>query len=162
MSQERGSALYELLRCVRPLVLNSARVVEAALRPHGLTVGGRAVLEMLVDRGPMTAPAIAARLDLARQGVQRHVNELLALGYVESRVNPAHRRSSLIVPTSAGAAVFALIRRDELRDLATLAPGCSADEIAVATRVLRAVEESVRDRAHPLVRAADAGSAAHA
>ncbi len=162
MSQERGSALYELLKLVRPLVLNSARVVEAAVRPHGLTVGGRAVLEMLVERGPMTVPAIATRLELARQGVQRHVNELLALGYVETRVNPAHRRSSLIVPTAAGAAVFVAIRRDELRDLATLAPGSSAEEIAAATRVLRALDESVRDRARQVVRAGDEGSAAHA
>jgi len=40
---DRGAALYEVLRQVRPLVLNSARVVEASLRPEGLSVGLRAV-----------------------------------------------------------------------------------------------------------------------
>ncbi|WP_203940351.1 hypothetical protein, partial [Spirilliplanes yamanashiensis] len=62
MSADRGSALYGVLRQVRPLVLNSARMVEAALRPRGLSVGMRAVLEVLAEHGPATVPAVADRL----------------------------------------------------------------------------------------------------
>ena len=143
----RGAALYDVLRHVRPLVLNSARVVEAALRPEGLSVGTRAVLEVLAEHGPATVPAIGERLDLARQGVQRHVNDLLKLGYVESRPNPAHRRSVLIALTGSGTEVIGRIRDDELRQLATLAPDCTEQEIATAAKVLAAVSRDVRRRA---------------
>jgi DNA-binding MarR family transcriptional regulator len=147
MSRERASALYEILRQVRPLVLNSARVVEASLRPDGLSVGMRAVLEILAERGAATVPAIAERLDLARQGVQRHVDDLIPLGYVEARPNPAHRRSVLIHLTARGAALFDRIRDDELRHLARMAGECSPEQIATALEVLRALNRDVRRRA---------------
>jgi DNA-binding MarR family transcriptional regulator len=147
MSSDRGTALYEVLRQVRPLVLNSARVVETSLRPQGLSVGTRAVLEVLAEHGAATVPAVADRLDLARQGVQRHVDHLTGLGYVETRPNPAHRRSVLVALTPAGAEVIGRVRRDELRDLATLAGDCTSGEIATAVKVLRALNRDVRRRA---------------
>ncbi|GAA3336870.1 MarR family transcriptional regulator [Amorphoplanes nipponensis] len=144
---DRGAALYEVLRHVRPLVLNSARVVEAALRPYGLSVGTRAVLEVLAEHGPAPVPTIADRLELARQGVQRHVNDLLALGLVESRANPAHRRSVLIALTQAGAGTIDRIRAEELRQLASLAPDRTPEEIATAAEVLRSLSRDIRRRA---------------
>lgn len=147
MLSKRGAALYEILGHVRPLVLNSARVVEAALKPYGLTVGMRAVLEVLAEQGPSTVPAVAERLDLARQGVQRHVNDLTRLGCVEARPNPAHRRSVLIAMTPSGAALFGRIREQELRHLARMAEDCTEEEIAVAGKVLAALGRDVRRRA---------------
>lgn len=144
---DRGAMLYEVLRHVRPLVLNSARVVEASLRGDGLTVGMRAVLEMLAGHGPMAVPDIADRLDLARQGIQRHVNDLIALGCVESRPNPAHRRSVLIATTPAGSELFARIRAAELARLGRMAPGCTDEDIAAALRVLGALSRDVREEA---------------
>ncbi|GAA1609090.1 MarR family transcriptional regulator [Actinoplanes couchii] len=142
--------VYALLRETRPLVLNSARVVEASLRGDGLSVGTRAVLEMLAEHGPMTVPDIGDRLDLARQGIQRHVNDLSTRGLVESRVNPAHRRSVLIATTPAGAALFARIRADELARLGAMAAEHSAGDLATALRVLRSVNRDVRQRATDL------------
>ena len=139
--------LYDILRNVRPLVLNSARVVEAALGPVGVSVGMRAVLEVLAEDGPATVPAIGERLDLARQGIQRHVNELTAAGYAEARPNPAHRRSVLIALTPAGAALFDRIRRDELGRLGRMAEECGDDEIVAALKVLRALNRDVRRQA---------------
>ncbi|MDI6104885.1 MarR family winged helix-turn-helix transcriptional regulator [Actinoplanes sp. NEAU-A12] len=144
---DRGAMLYEVLRHVRPLVLNSARVVEASLRGDGLSVGMRAVLEILAGHGPMTVPDIADRLDLARQGIQRHVNDLIALGCVEPRSNPAHRRSVLIAATPAGSELFARIRTGELDRLGRMAPGCTDEEIATALRVLGALNRDVRAEA---------------
>ncbi|GAA0809599.1 MarR family winged helix-turn-helix transcriptional regulator [Spirilliplanes yamanashiensis] len=146
MSADRGSALYGVLRQVRPLVLNSARMVEAALRPRGLSVGMRAVLEVLAEHGPATVPAVADRLDLARQGVQRHVDDLIGLGYVTPRPNPAHRRSALITLTGTGADVFHELRDEELRHLAAMAPECTPAEISTAATVLRALNRDVRER----------------
>ncbi|WP_250033203.1 MarR family winged helix-turn-helix transcriptional regulator [Paractinoplanes maris] len=147
MSANRGVLLYDVLRQVRPLVLNSARVVEQDLAADGLTVGMRAVLEVLADNGPATVPAIGERLDLARQGIQRHVNDLSERGLVETRDNPAHRRSVLIGLTAAGAARFERIRRDELGRLDRMAGECTADEIATAVKVLRSLNRDVRSRA---------------
>ena len=143
----RGEALYDVLRHVRPLVLNSSRVVEAALRTEGLSVGPRAVLEILAEHGPATVPAIADRLDLARQGVQRHVNDLLAVGHVKTGPNPVHRRSFLVTLTPAGREVIDRVRADELRHLDTLAADCTRQEIATAAKVLRSLSRDVRRRA---------------
>ncbi|MGX6601484.1 MarR family winged helix-turn-helix transcriptional regulator [Micromonosporaceae bacterium Da 78-11] len=157
MSRDRGAQLYEVLEQVRPLVLNSARVVEASLRPLGLTVGMRAVLEVLAEYGPATVPAIGERLDLARQGVQRHVNDLIGREQVVSRANPGHRRSVLIALTEAGAETIGRISHDERRHLSRMAPDCTAEEITAAVKVLRALNRDVRRRAlHPHDHSGDA------
>jgi DNA-binding MarR family transcriptional regulator len=147
MSRDRGSQLYAVLEQVRPLVLNSARVVEASLKPLGLTVGMRAVLEVLAEHGPATVPAIGERLDLARQGVQRHVNDLIERDHVVSRANPEHRRSVLIALTDAGAETIGRIGDDERRHLSQMAPDCSTEEITATIKVLRALNRDVRRRA---------------
>src|SRR4051812_18644504 len=147
MLRDRGSQLYEVLEQTRPLVLNSARVVEASLKPLGLTVGMRAVLEVLANHGPATVPAIGERLDLARQGVQRHVNDLIERDLVASRANPDHRRSVLIALTDAGTEVISRVGDDERRHLSQMAQDCTAQEIAAAVKVLRSLNRDVRRRA---------------
>jgi DNA-binding MarR family transcriptional regulator len=149
MSIDRGTLVHDVLRQTRPLVLNSARVVEAALRPDAVSVGMRAVLEILAGGGPLTVPGIAQRLDLARQGIQRHVDDLAALGHVETRPNPAHQRSVLVHLTGSGRALFDRIHAGELARLATLAADCTPDEIATAVTVLRALNRDVHRQAHP-------------
>jgi DNA-binding MarR family transcriptional regulator len=146
MSGDRGARLYEVLEQIRPLVLNSARVVEAELKPLGLTVGMRAVLEVLGNHGPLTVPAIGGRLDLPRQGVQRHVNDLIERDLVESRTNPGHRRSVLIALTDAGSEVIRRVGHDERRHLSHMAQDCTAQEIAAAVKVLKTLNHDVRLR----------------
>ncbi|MER7009594.1 MarR family winged helix-turn-helix transcriptional regulator [Dactylosporangium sp. NPDC000555] len=147
MLRDRGSRLYEVLQQVRPLVLNSARVVEGSLKPLGLTVGMRAVLEVLAEHGPATVPAIGERLDLARQGVQRHVDDLIERNHVESRANPEHRRSVLIALTDVGSEVIGRVGDDERRHLSQMAQDCTTQEIAAAVKVLHALNRDVRRRA---------------
>jgi DNA-binding MarR family transcriptional regulator len=144
MAGGRGARIYDVLRETRPLVLNSARVVEAALRDDGISVGMRAVLEVLATAGPLTVPGIAHRLDLARQGIQRHVDDLAARGLVTAQTNPAHRRSVLVHLTDAGTALFGRVHDDELARLDTIATDCGDDEIAAALKVLRALNRDVR------------------
>ncbi len=143
----RGAAMYELLRHVRPVVLGSARVVDATVRDVGWTVGSRAVVEVLSARGPSTVPEVATQLTLARQNVQRQVDHLTRLGHVRSRANPAHRRSLLVMLTPAGRKAFDRIHAHEVAELALLAAECSDEELAVAGRVLAAVERDITLRA---------------
>ena len=147
---DRGDRIYSLLSLVRPVVLSSARVVEAQTRALGWTVGSRAVMEVLEALGPLTVPQIAARLTLARQNVQRHVDELARLGDLRATANPAHRRSVLIEPTATGRRRFSALHDRELGDLAGLVPGCTDQDIETAARVLGALRDDIRRRAaHP-------------
>ncbi|WP_153395668.1 MarR family winged helix-turn-helix transcriptional regulator [Ornithinicoccus halotolerans] len=146
MSEDRGQAVYALLRHVRPVVLGSARVVETGVRAVGWTVGSRAVVEVLYEDGPATVPQVATRLDLPRQGVQRHVDDLLELGHVATQPNPRHRRSHLVTVTEAGRETFGRLRERELRQLRQLAPDCTDGDIATATAVLAALHRDIRAR----------------
>lgn len=146
MWESRGEAVYQVLRRVRPLILASARVVAERVQPHGLSVGTRAVLELLEESGPATVPELAARLDLTRQAVQRHVDDLVARGHAEPRPNPAHRRSVLIHPTDAGQRTMRTVRARELDDLAEMGTDCSLDDLATAVRVLDSLTHDVRAR----------------
>jgi DNA-binding MarR family transcriptional regulator len=147
----RGSQVYTLLRLVRPIVLNSARVVEAHVRALGWTVGSRAVMEVIDAESPLTVPQIASRLSLARQNVQRHVDELARLGHVHAGPNPAHRRSALIQLTAAGRHAFHTLHESELREIADLAPGCSDHDLQTAARVLAALDRDIAERASAVV-----------
>lgn len=145
--RDRGERVYRILRHLRPIVLASARIVEDRVREHGWTVGSRAVMQVLVENGAATVPQVAARLDLARQNVQRHVDVLLQLGHVSRRDNPAHRRSPLIEPTSEGRVRFERLHAADLSELASLAETCSLTELAVTEAVLAAIEDDVRAKA---------------
>ena len=143
----RGSDLYALLQHVRPIVLNSARAIEGEVRALGWTVGSRAVMEVLCAQAPLTVPQVAARLSLARQNVQRLVDQLTRLGHLHATPNPAHRRSVLIQPTAAGRRAFQTLHARELVDLADLATACSDQDLHTAARVLEAIDLDIRYRA---------------
>ncbi len=144
---ERGARIYDLLRFVRPIVLSSARVVEADVHGLGWTVASRAVMEVLVAEAPMTVPQVASRLSLARQNVQRQVGELTRLGHVHTIQNPVHRRSVLVEPTAEGRAAFLALRARELAALADLAATCTDEDLRTAARVLAALDHDIRARA---------------
>ncbi|GGF23195.1 hypothetical protein GCM10011399_15980 [Subtercola lobariae] len=55
-----------------------------------------------IDVAPLTVPQIARRLGVSRQHILRLTGELHAEGLVESRLNPDHKTSPLIVLTPAG------------------------------------------------------------
>ncbi len=144
---DRGAQIYSLVSLTRPIVLGSARVVEAETRALGWTVGSRAVMEVLAAQAPQTVPQISSRLSLARQNVQRHVDELVRRGDLRATANPAHRRSVLIEPTAQGRSRFRSLHDGELADLAGLVPACSQRDLETATRVLKALSDDIRRRA---------------
>jgi DNA-binding MarR family transcriptional regulator len=144
----RSAHLYHLLRYARPLVLNSARTVQSYVGRYGLTVGSRAVLELLVEHADgITVPAAAARLDLQRQNVQRLVDQLLDRGLATRVPNPSHKRSLLVQPTEKGREVFTQLRTAEFDLLATIAPEITESEIGTACRVLAALDRDIRTMA---------------
>ncbi|QCX80494.1 MarR family protein [Streptomyces sp. YIM 121038] len=105
--------LTEVFDLVGPLYRRTQRKVEQAEPIEGLSVGVRAVLDLLHRNGPMTVPQMGRAQSLSRQFVQRTVNDAAARGLVEVTANPAHRRSSLIRLTGEGeAAIAAAVTRE--------------------------------------------------
>ncbi|WP_030679163.1 MarR family winged helix-turn-helix transcriptional regulator [Streptomyces sp. NRRL B-1347] len=99
--------LAEVFDLVGPLYRRAQRKVEQAEPIEGLSVGVRAVLDLLRGHGPLTVPQMGRAQSLSRQFVQRMVNDAAARGLVESAPNPAHRRSSLIRLTPEGRSAIA-------------------------------------------------------
>lgn len=59
-----------------------------------------------VSEEALTVPRMADRLGLARQSVQRVVDDLVESGHLELRPNPSHRRSPLVALTELGHATL--------------------------------------------------------
>ncbi|GAA1573825.1 hypothetical protein GCM10009789_29150 [Kribbella sancticallisti] len=79
----------------------SRRSSEQTAAEHGQTVARWHLMSVLSDQ-PYTVPAIARRLGLVRQSVQRVADELVAEGEVERSENPDHQRSPLYSLTESG------------------------------------------------------------
>ncbi|MFD5708910.1 MarR family winged helix-turn-helix transcriptional regulator [Streptomyces pharetrae] len=110
---ELGHRLTEVFDLVGPLYRRVQRAVEQGEAVEGLSVGVRAVLDLLHKHGPMTVPQMGRAQAISRQFVQRMVNDAAARGLVESIPNPAHQRSSLIRLTDEGrSAITAVLTRE--------------------------------------------------
>ena len=105
---------YRLLVAdVYELAGESRRTSEALAREVGQSAARWHVLSVVSD-GPRTVASAARRLGLARQSVQRVVDELVAAGQLELRSNPDHARSPLVTITTTGGDTLArLVRRSD-------------------------------------------------
>ncbi|WP_219518903.1 MarR family winged helix-turn-helix transcriptional regulator [Nonomuraea ceibae] len=128
--------LTEVFDLVGPLYRRAQRKVELDAPIEGLSVGVRAVLNMLREHGPMTVPQMGRDQALSRQFVQRMTNDAAARGLVEFVPNPAHRRSSLIRLTEAGQAAITAVFDRERAMLRQIGGDLTEAEIAACLRVL--------------------------
>ncbi|MDV3221082.1 MarR family winged helix-turn-helix transcriptional regulator [Intrasporangium sp.] len=142
----RAERLYEAIRHIRPVHQYSARAVATSLAAHDITMPMRAVIERLDEAGPQTVPQVARSLWITRQGVQRIVDDAKALGYVETRANPEHRRSHLVVLTESGRAAYAALHESELVTLDGIAAGVSEEDVEACIRVLSHLTHELRER----------------
>lgn len=90
---------------------------------------------------PMTVAQIARRMGLARQGVQRIVNDLKNLEMIVFMNNPDHKRAPLISLSEAGRNVIMEINKAQAAWVNNLAKGFSETEIKQALKVLETVRE---------------------
>lgn len=67
-----------------------------------LSAPKRTLLLDIAREGPQTVPVLAAVRYVSRQIVQTQVNELTKAGYLATKVNPGHKRSSLIALSANG------------------------------------------------------------
>jgi DNA-binding MarR family transcriptional regulator len=81
---------------------------DALVKPLGLTSARWQVLGSIAHgQGTFSVARLADNMGLARQSVQRIVDELAEAGLVGFADNPAHKRARLVVMTPRGHRVFA-------------------------------------------------------
>ncbi|MFD7817358.1 MarR family winged helix-turn-helix transcriptional regulator [Streptomyces sp. NPDC059785] len=142
---ELAERLTEVFDLVGPLYRRVHRKVEREAPDEGLSVGVRAVLDLLRAHGPMTVPQMGRAQALSRQFVQRMVNDAARHGLAESVANPAHRRSSLIRLTDGGRAAIGAVRAREHALLRRVDGDLTMADIDACLRVLGAMHALFAD-----------------
>lgn len=136
---ELGHRLMAVFDVVGPLYRRVLRAVEQAAPIEGVSVGVRAVLDLLRRGGPMTVPQMCAAQGLSRQFVQRMVNDALARGDVVRQPNPAHRRSVLLALSTQGIRTIDAVTAREHALLRQVRGGLTEGDVECCLRVLRAM-----------------------
>ncbi|MCG5439588.1 MarR family winged helix-turn-helix transcriptional regulator [Micromonospora foliorum] len=146
-TQDRVDAYRLLMADVYELAGESRRSSEQLAQEEGQTAARWHVLSVLSD-GSRTVASAARRLGLARQSVQRVVDDLARAGMVELHDNPDHRRAPLVRLTEAGLVTLtALLERSDVdrRDAVDRA-GLSLSDLENARATLRRLVDALRSR----------------
>jgi DNA-binding MarR family transcriptional regulator len=133
---DRLDRLDQVLGLSGLLYRRTLRAVERTAPAQGLSVGVRAVLALLRERGPLTVPELGRAQEVSRQFAQRTVNEAAARHFVESVPNPAHRRSPLIRLTESGRAAVTAVTEREREALRSAAGDLTDAEVEACLKVL--------------------------
>lgn len=139
---QQGEALTELI--LEVFRLNGA-MLDAGnqlTKPLGLTSARWQVMGAIELSGqPLTVSQIARRMGLARQGVQRIVNDLESLGLLLFKPNQDHKRAPLVAITAEGHKTMKKVGAAQSKWVNQLAEELSPRRLAEATKTLQAVRE---------------------
>jgi DNA-binding MarR family transcriptional regulator len=136
MASPQAKPVVRLIEAVRAASQQMHAITERTNRDFELSSALRDVLDLLYGSGSQTVPAMARTAGVSRQHVQQCVDRLAERGLVSARPNPAHRRSSLIVLTPAGARLMSGIGRHEKAILESLEAELQGEPVEAAVLVL--------------------------
>ncbi|SNT50920.1 DNA-binding transcriptional regulator, MarR family [Actinomadura meyerae] len=135
MDSTRSSATVEAYRLliadVYQLAGLSRHTAEEIAREEGQSTARWHVLSVLSER-PITVSAAARRLGLARQSVQRVVNELKDAGLVVASDNPDDARAPLVRLSDPGRETLARLDDAGGRHRSRLLAGTDLDEASLS------------------------------
>ena len=94
----------------------------------------------------MTVAQIARRMGLSRQGVQRIVNDLVALDMIQLLPNQDHKRAPLVVLSRKGRDAISEVNVVQAQWVNEIAEGLSERSLAQSLKSLQKIREST-DRA---------------
>lgn len=117
---------------------------DALVQNLGLTSARWQVLGAIaLAPAPLPVAHIARNMGLARQSVQRVVDDMRDDGLVQLEPNPHHRRAPLVAMTARGEAAYdrAMARKDLWADVLT--EGLSLEAIEAAGILLRTLRERI-------------------
>jgi DNA-binding MarR family transcriptional regulator len=129
----------EILSLLPQVVHRLTAAGDAIHAARGLTTGMRSTLMGLAGHGPRSVSHMADDRPVSRQYMQRVCDDLLALGLVEARDNPRHKRSPLITLTRAGTAMIRDIAKAEAPYAGMMMGGLDEADLAACARVLQAL-----------------------
>ena len=131
------SALFlDIFRANASLVAAGDQLVA----PLGLTSARWQVLgAVAMAPAPQPVAHIARDMGLARQSVQRLVNELIEAGLVDLTENPHHKRAKLVCLSDSGRTTFAAIHKLQRPWVDGLAEGLDLKQIEAAADLLKAL-----------------------
>jgi DNA-binding MarR family transcriptional regulator len=112
-------------------------------REIGLTSARWQVLGAL-QAGPLPAAAIARRMGLRRQSVQRLVDVLAAEGVVAFEENPLHRRAKLVRPTDEGRRRYARVMDIQRQWAARMSRGVDPAKLRAAVDLMKDLQLRLR------------------
>ncbi len=115
---------------------------DALVRDLGLTSARWQVLgAVALSPVPLPVAQVARNMGLARQSVQRVVDDMHDDGLVRLEPNPHHRRAPLVAMTARGEAAYeqAMARKDLWADVLT--EGLSPEAIEAAGTLLRTLQQ---------------------
>ena len=92
---------------------------------------------------PQTVAQIARAMSLSRQAVQRVVNDLEAIGMIEMRENPTHKRARLVVNTSAGLRAYEKIMAEWIPLSRSLMAALPPERLQESTTTLDALTRAL-------------------
>lgn len=138
--QTNDALLGAILELVPSLFFKLKAHTEALHAREGLTTGERGVLRDLVDAGPMTVPALAARRPVSRQAIQQVTDRLLRRELIVAEHNPRHARSVLYAATARGRRVLSEAQRREGAALADVAGELPARPLRDTLAMLRRID----------------------
>ncbi|MFD8707061.1 MarR family winged helix-turn-helix transcriptional regulator [Kitasatospora sp. NPDC059648] len=147
VSEELTDRLTEVFDLVGPLYRRTHRKVEQDMSAEGLSVGVRAVLNLLREHGPMTVPQMSRAQALSRQFVQRMVNDATTRGLAETAPNPAHQKSSLVRLTEHGQTAITAVLNRERAVLRQAGGDLTETDIDACLRVLSRLLEAMGNAA---------------
>ncbi|GJD65613.1 MarR family winged helix-turn-helix transcriptional regulator [Methylobacterium frigidaeris] len=117
---------------------------DALVQDLGLTSARWQVLgAVALAPAPLPVAHIARNMGLARQSVQRLVDDMRADGLVRLEPNPHHRRAPLVAMTPRGEVAYgqAMARKDLWADVLT--EGLSPEAVEAAATLLRTLQQRI-------------------
>ena len=148
MTDERKSldlTLYDAVQTTRPLIRNIILAVDATLKGTGVTVGTRAVLEVLLATGDASLPEVTTHLNLTRQFAHRMRGEAADGGFVERKQNPQRKGAYIYGLSRKGREAIEVIRAQEQENLREFMKNHSEADLRAFCRVQTALNRFFED-----------------
>jgi DNA-binding MarR family transcriptional regulator len=152
-----GELNQQILQLTR--AMHALRTHVAAHSPGGMPWSTYTLLFHLVANGPQRARALAECSYVDPSTVSRQVDQLVRLGLVERRADPADGRATLLAATEAGCAVHRRLQDVRARMVADLLDDWAPEDVERLTALLGRLNEDISTQMPTMLAALTAGAA---
>ena len=144
-SSARGKLLLAL---VSELTHAHYKLRAIGQREGVMTASGGSLVALLrqLAEAPRTVPQLARMRPMARQNMQKIVNEMADAGLVRFEDNPAHKRSRLVALTNAGREMYSDISRRYDAFAEDLSRELDGSDLDASVRALKALNAALASR----------------